>query len=53
MKNFYYYFIKTCRKRRKLSPGEIQEIAQAHIVWAAKLPDQGHLVSADSLHEKG
>lgn len=53
MKQFLLLLHEDVQKMAELSPREIQEIAQAHMQWAAKLAEQGHLISGDGLHEKG
>lgn len=53
MKQFLLLLHEDIQKMSELSPKEMQEIANAHMVWADKLAKEGHLISGDGLHEKG
>ena len=53
MKQFLLLLHKNIQKMSKLSPKQMQEIANAHMNWANKLAEAGHLISGDGLHEKG
>ena len=35
-----------------LSPQEMQELVNAHMSWASKLAESGHLISGEGLEEK-
>lgn len=52
MKQFLLLLHEDIQKMSELSPKEMQEIANAHMVWADKLAKKGHLISGDGLHEK-
>lgn len=53
MKQFLLLLHEDVQKMAELSPREIQEIAEAHMQWAVKLAEKGHLISGDGLHENG
>ena len=53
MKQFLLLLHEDIQKMSELSPKEMQEIANAHMNWANKLAEAGHLISGDGLHEKG
>ncbi|WP_300977954.1 YciI family protein [Flavobacterium sp.] len=53
MKQFLLLLHEDIQKMSELSPKEMQEIANAHMNWADKLAEAGHLISGDGLHEKG
>lgn len=53
MKQFLLLLHEDIQKMSELSPKEMQEIANAHMIWASKLAEEGHLISGDGLHEKG
>lgn len=53
MKQFLLLLHEDIQKMSELSPKEMQEIATAHMNWANKLAEAGHLISGDGLHEKG
>lgn len=36
-----------------LSSKEMEELGKAHMDWANKLAELGHLISGDGLHDKG
>lgn len=52
MKQFLLLLHEDIQKMSELSPKEMQEIANAHMNWANKLAEAGHLISGDGLHEK-
>ena len=53
MKQFLLLLHEDIQKMSELSPKEMQEIANAHMNWANKLAEAGHLISGDGLHENG
>ena len=53
MKRFLLLLHEDIQKMNDLSPKEMQEIVIAHMNWANKLAEAGHLISGDGLHEKG
>jgi len=52
MKQFLLLLHEDIQSMRELSPKEMQEIAHAHMNWASKLAEAGHLIAGDGLHEK-
>lgn len=53
MKQFLVLLHEDVKKMSELSPKEMEELANAHMNWAAKLAEKGHFISGDGLHEKG
>ena len=53
MKQFLLLLHEDVEKLNELSPKEMEELANAHMNWANKLAEAGHLISGDGLHEKG
>ncbi|MGJ1264306.1 YciI family protein [Sphingobacterium spiritivorum] len=53
MKQFLLLLHEDVQKISELSSKEMQELAQAHMNWATKLAEAGHLISGDGLHENG
>lgn len=53
MKQFLLLLHEDVKKINELSQKEMEELAKAHMNWAEKLADAGHLISGDGLHEKG
>jgi len=53
MKQFLLLLHEDIQKMSELSPKEMQEVANAHMNWAKKLVEAGHLISGDGLHPKG
>jgi len=52
MKQFLLLLHDDIQKMNELSPKEMQEIVNAHMNWANKLAEAGHLISGDGLQEK-
>lgn len=52
MKQFLLLLHEDVEKLNELSPKEMEELANAHMNWANKLAEKGHLISGDGLHEK-
>lgn len=53
MKQFLLLLHEDIEKVSQLSPKEMEALANAHMSWAIKLAEAGHLISGDGLHEKG
>ena len=53
MKQFLLLLHEDIEKMNNLSPKEMEELAKAHMAWAEKLAQSGHLISGDGLQEKG
>jgi hypothetical protein len=53
MKQFLLLLHEDIQQMSELSPKEMQKIINAHMNWANKLAETGHLISGDGLHEKG
>ncbi len=53
MKKFLLLLHEDIEKMRNLSPKEMEEIGNAHMRWANKLAESGHLISGDGLYENG
>ncbi len=53
MKQFLLLLHEDIKKMNELSPKEMEELTNAHINWAEKLAESGHLISGDGLQEKG
>ena len=53
MKQFLLLLHEDIEKLNELSPKDMEELANAHMNWAKKLAEAGHLISGDGLHEKG
>lgn len=53
MKQFLLLLHEDIQQMSGLSPKEMQEIANAHMAWANKLAEAGHLISGDGLKPKG
>ena len=53
MKKFLLLLHENIEEMIRLSPEEMEELGNAHMAWAMKLAGAGHLVSGDSLHQKG
>lgn len=53
MKKFLLLLHEDMEAMSKLSPKEMEELGNSHMVWASKLAESGHLISGDGLHEKG
>ena len=52
MKQFLLLLHEDIEKMNNLSPKEMESLANAHIAWAGKLAESGHLISGDGLQEK-
>lgn len=52
MKQFLLLLHEDIKMMHALSPKQMQEIASAHMAWANKLAESGHLIGGDGLHEK-
>lgn len=52
MKQFLLLLHEDVEKMSALSPKEMQELARAHMSWADKLAEEGHLIAGDGLQEK-
>lgn len=52
MKQYLLLLHEDVEQLNELSPKEMQELANAHMAWANKLAEAGHLISGDGLHEK-
>ena len=52
MKQFLLLLHEDIKRMQALSPKQMQEIASAHMAWANKLAESGHLIGGDGLHEK-
>lgn len=53
MKQFLLLLHEDMKEMEKLSPNEMQELVNAHMNWANKLAEAGHLISGDGLSEQG
>lgn len=53
MKQFLLLLHEDVEKLNELSPKEMQDLANAHMNWANKLAEAGHLISGDGLQENG
>ena len=53
MKQFLLLLHENGEQLSELSPKEMQELADAHMNWANKLAEEGHLISGDGLQETG
>ena len=53
MKKFLLLLHEDIEKMKDLSPKQMEELVNAHIAWAGKLAESGHLISGDGLQEKG
>ena len=53
MKQFLLLLHEDIEKMENLSPKEMEELANAHMTWAEKLAESGHLISGDGLQQKG
>ncbi|MGV7107146.1 YciI family protein [Flavobacterium sp. U410] len=53
MKQFLLLLHEDIEKMSNLSPKEMEKLANAHMAWAEKLAESGHLISGDGLQEKG
>lgn len=53
MKKFLLLLHEDIEQINELSPKEMGELANAHMAWANKLAESGHLISGDGLHENG
>lgn len=53
MKQFLLLLHEDIEKIDNLSPKEMEELANAHMAWAEKLAESGHLISGDGLQQKG
>lgn len=53
MKQFLLLLHEEVEKLNELAPEEMKELANAHMNWAYKLAEAGHLISGDGLHGKG
>ncbi len=53
MKQFLLLLHEDMEQMSQLSPKQMEELARAHMNWAAKLTEAGHFISGDGLHEKG
>lgn len=53
MKKFLLLLHEDTEKMRELSPKEMGELVNAHVAWAAKLAESGHLISGEGLEENG
>ncbi len=52
MKQFLLLLHEDMHQLKQLSPKEMQELAAAHMAWAAKLAEAGHFIAGDGLQEK-
>ncbi|UBM58171.1 YciI family protein [Marinilongibacter aquaticus] len=52
MKQFLLLLHEDIEKMGELSPKEMEDLANAHMAWAEKLAESGHLISGDGLQEK-
>lgn len=52
MKKFLLLLHEDMEHLQKLSPKAMGELVNAHMVWANKLGESGHLISGDGLDEK-
>lgn len=52
MKKYLLLLHEDIEKMQALSPKEMEELIQAHMAWAEKLGESGHLLSGDGLEEK-
>ena len=53
MKKFLLLLHEDIEQMKELSPKEIRELTNAHMAWAKKLAESGHLISGDGLNENG
>lgn len=53
MKKFLLLLHEDIKQMAELSPKEMGDLAKAHMVWANKLAENGHLISGDGLNENG
>ena len=53
MKKFLLLLHEDMDALQKLSPKEMETLVAAHLAWAAKLAEQGNLISGDGLVETG
>lgn len=52
MKKYLLLLHEDIEKMQKLSPKEMEELMKAHMAWAEKLGESGHLISGEGLEEK-
>lgn len=52
MKQFLLLLREDIEKMDNLSPKEMEKLANAHMTWAEKLANLGHLISGDGLRQK-
>ncbi len=52
MKKFLLLLHEDIEKMSELSPKEMGMLIKAHMTWATKLAESGHLISGEGLHEK-
>ncbi|MBT30994.1 MAG: hypothetical protein CMO01_15150 [Thalassobius sp.] len=53
MKKFLLLLHEDVEKMSSLSPKEMESLLNAHMAWAGKLAESGHLISGDGLNENG
>ncbi|WP_179367614.1 YciI family protein [Winogradskyella forsetii] len=51
MKKYLLLLHEDIEKMQKLSPKEMEELANSHMAWAEKLGESGHLISGEGLEE--
>jgi len=52
MKKFLLLLHDNTEEIRQLSPKEMEELVNAHMEWAEKLGESGHLIAGEGLEEK-
>ncbi len=52
MKKYLLLLHDDIEQMQKLSPKEMEELANAHMAWAEKLAESGYLISGEGLEEK-
>ncbi len=52
MKKYLLLLHDDIERMQNISPKEMQELVNAHMIWANKLAESGHLISGEGLEEK-
>lgn len=52
MKKYLLLLHEDMEQMQQLSPREMEELTQAHMAWAEKLGESGHLISGEGLEER-
>ena len=53
MKKFLLLLHEDAGQMSKLSPKEMEKLVEAHMEWASKLGESGHMLAGDGLQETG